>query len=94
MRSTSFAAFETKMSQCSSSWMSAKLSVKKWPDPVRTHAQRGVCSFAMDYPAFLAGVLGRVICVPGSFPEDKVARAVAASSRAGEMKIDLRRQHA
>ena len=46
MRSTSFAALETKTSQCSSPWMSSKLSVKKWPEPVKTHAQRGVWRFS------------------------------------------------
>ena len=92
MRSTSLAAFETKMSQCSSSWMSAKLSVKKWPEPVRTHAQRGVCSLAMPTPPSLMAHARQFPC-PAAFPTTSIAERRRQRRAVRPDENRRRRQH-
>src|ERR1700678_1245680 len=76
MRRTSDPALLRKRSTCASSWIRARLSFRKWPDPVSSHPQRGVWRFVIVLPAvdlrsplrfqeiFLLATLRRVLRYP------------------------------
>src|ERR1700722_13851669 len=51
MRRTSAPALLRKRSTCSRSRIKARLSLRKWPDPVSAHPQRGVWRFVIVLPA-------------------------------------------